>query len=78
MKYYAFDEPVAGYEPDKGQHRTCCQTIVMSETDAISYWREMTKNIDLKHNLADAEVLDDFIVINWAYEVELIKKEQSI
>jgi hypothetical protein len=72
MKYYAFDEPVDGFDPDKD----CNQTIVMSEADAISYWRNTAREF-IRNKCTDAEVLDDFIVVNWAYEVELIKKEQA-
>jgi hypothetical protein len=65
MKYYAFDEPIEGMATNKDAV-LCCQTTVMSERDAILYWRRKL-SVWVESN---QDVLEDFIVVNHAYPIK--------
>lgn len=71
MNYYAYDEPITGLT-ETGKEYTACQTIVMSEQDAINSWRSMyCSNLG---KVSDEAILCEFIVCNYAYKISPITK----
>jgi len=62
---------VAYLEPwyDEGQLPVCVE-IRMTVQDAINYTRNKVKYENIKNELSDQELLDEFMVVHWAYYVE--------
>ncbi len=72
MEYYAFDEPVPAVN-SYGNEYTARQTIIMSRSDAVGYWRATHPKLS---ELSNALVLSEFITINYAYRVNPVHKHE--
>lgn len=65
MKYYAFAEPIEA-KKQNGEVYIAHQTVVVSEQEAIDYWRNKHPTTNFG---SDVDILDDFVVVNYAYQV---------
>lgn len=68
MKHYAFSDPVEALK-ENGEKYVASQTVVMSEQEAVDWWRATHPYLK---GLSDKEMLDEFIIINYAYPVQLV------
>lgn len=62
--YYSFHDPIPAINQD-GDEYVADRITTLSEKDAIGYWRNLHPKFA---HLTDAQILDDFIVVNFAYK----------
>lgn len=65
-----YPEPARGINAD-GQEETCSLFIFVSEQDAIKIQRANYEGRERLSNLSDEELLDEFIITNWAETVRV-------
>ena len=65
----AYDIPVPGLN-EYGHEVTCNQQIIITEEDAIKLSRyAQYQKLGVVPSKTDKELLDDYIVIHWAYPI---------
>jgi hypothetical protein len=68
MTKYIYYEPVPGINED-GEEVTCDRGVTMTEESAINHQRWVDKQYKGDRQLTDQQLLDEFIVVNWAEKV---------
>jgi hypothetical protein len=61
MKYYAMVEP--------GPFEGSVSEIVISEADILKHMRKRCADKYGQSEILDSVLLDEFLIVNWAYEV---------
>lgn len=67
IRFFAYDVPIFDEDTDQLIGN---KTIVKSEQEAIEYQKSVAAQVrpEFKYN-NDSEALEDFIIVNWAYEI---------